>query len=359
MKVLQFAFLILWETATLTLGPFAVADSVDIDTLVLSKNSPTDSLAADNTSSLPLLSSNDTSTPFPLPPEFNLTTASSRSFVENCGTRTNHILGLLFALSESPLEARRDAAAYDINGTDSPAFKALFKERAVASTVSLLMQHMASLTGMLGLRPKPERTLRPRFACVDPFFLDRKWEKLNLGYDPWRRCHDGRAEKRPRSFYAEGTAYIFLCPAFFLLLPRPAESECPEVRGNTFRGGQSLLVGGQVYEMVYDLARFYLGRNALDSWSNPQERLDWNQCVFDLNDLESVVNPRSLQLYVACESSSRRARDDRRVANDVWSTVVENEGCEEYPNPDVPYDAAQYNQTFNLLGSESAAVDNS
>lgn len=57
----------------------------------------------------------------------------------------------------------------------------------------------------------------------------------------------------------------------------------------------------QTYNIIYALARLYLGRNALDASSDPREVFDWNKCVSDLNTVESVINPTNMELYIACK----------------------------------------------------------
>lgn len=233
--------------------------------------------------------------------------------VENCGIKTNGVLKLVFAVQGRPIAAHDDVIRYAVGASQSRAFKALFKKRDTANTVLLLLQHITKLSGKTGLQPAPHTILRPHFACVDPF-SDKGYDHLQLGFNPWRRCHDGLPETKEDSFYAEGTAYIFLCPSFFRLMPEPKPSECPSVVGNQFRGAQGRLAGGQVYNLVYDLVRFYLGRNALDNESTPRQRLNWNQCVSDLNNVESVVNPTNLELYIACMSSPLERPDGLKAS---------------------------------------------
>lgn len=53
------------------------------------------------------------------------------------------------------------------------------------------------------------------------------------------------------------------------------------------------------YRLIYEQIRFYLGQNALDDESDPPEEFDCNNIIQSLEIVESVVNPTSLELYVA------------------------------------------------------------
>ncbi len=228
--------------------------------------------------------------------------ASDYLVVENCGIRTTSVRLIVLQVTDF-LVAARHHVPY---GIFSPAFIAIFKKATAVSTVILLLRYMRTMHAMLGLRPAPGTSLRPRFACVETSSRN-KYEYLNLGYDPWSRCH---GEESVNSFYADGTAYIFLCSSFFELLPRPTVSICPTVVENRFEGDQQDLHRRfQIHSLVYDLIRFYLGRNSLDSKSIPREVFDWNQCVFDLNEIESIVNPTNLELYIACMSHPKQQKE--------------------------------------------------
>lgn len=92
---------------------------------------------------------------------------------------------------------------------------------------------------------------------------------------------------------------VGLALKIFFALPGP--QICPFISNNEFIGSQQYFHQRfQVYRIVYELARFHLGRHALDATSSPAEVFDWNKCVTGLNSLESVINPTNLELYVAC-----------------------------------------------------------
>lgn len=236
-----------------------------------------------------------------LPQIANSTAMNADSFiVENCGAKTRSVQFLRFSVMETLAPALKDARY----GIYSPCgFRAMFKRDDAIPTIVLILQHMYTMQGLLNLRPDPNIRTRPRFACVD-FDSGRKYRYLNLDYDPWSRCLSEAVEYvGGYLFYAEGTAYIFLCSFFFALEPQPRSDTCPTVSRNRFVGDQRDFCGRyQIYKMIYELNRFYLGRNALDAHSDPHEEWDWNLCVTDLGMVHSVVNPTSLELYVARES---------------------------------------------------------
>ena len=218
--------------------------------------------------------------------------------VEDCGINTNSVHFLVFGVMSAVVAAREDA----LHGVKSEAFKAMFKQDSAASTVALLLGHIGTMKGMVGLKPAPETLSRPHFACVNAD-ASKKYSDLDLPYDPWEKCH---GDMGISSFHADGTSYIFICSSFFLLPPKPPEGSCPAVRANRFEGDQGALhEDSQVYSLVYDLTRFYLGQNALNGSSIPPEVFDWNKCVFDLNEVESVINPTNMELYVACKFSNK------------------------------------------------------
>lgn len=152
------------------------------------------------------------------------------------------------------------------------------------------------------LEPSQQRNTDPEIisACVTVDSA-KLYGYLNLGYDPWHRCLVGGPRSTPlQAFYAEDTVYTFLCPAFFVQ-PQVSTYHCPSVTDNTFSGDSGLFYQKyQTYILLYQLIRFYLGDNALTSYSDPKEQLDWNDCV-RLDTLSSVLNPTSLQIYIACE----------------------------------------------------------
>ena len=219
--------------------------------------------------------------------------------VENCGYSGVAVQRILLEGTDSLAKARNDVGSPGM----SRAFRAMFKLGIAQTSVRDLLVHIASLMPVPRLQPAPSALLRPRFACVESSSA-KKYDYLNLEYDPAMRCTQPIAPSSflPGSFYAEGTAYIFICPWFFLLERIPTSDICLEVENNKFVGRQpNLHEEYQVYSLLYSLIRFYLGKNALDGDSNPREVFDWNQCVFNLNEVESVINPTNLELYAARE----------------------------------------------------------
>ena len=244
-----------------------------------------------------------------LPYDQNTTIFHRKSFVvENCEGNADWMQYIISAALDAIAPALNDVR----KGNESQhGFEAMFKGNEAVPTIRKLLQYMYLFTGLPGLRPTPARLSQPRFACVDGA-ATTAFANLHLGYDPAARCSTKSGSMLiERSFYAEQTSYIFICTAFFFLRPKPdVLSKCPVVKQNKFTGSQVFFHQRyQVYRIVYDLVRFYLGNNALDSDSDPREVFNWNACVSDLNLLESVINPTNLEIYVAREfptSSNQR-----------------------------------------------------
>lgn len=228
--------------------------------------------------------------------------------VENCGRNEQDINDMLFKVIGALKFARQDALE---NGKASyHGFNALFKNnKRTRDVVIHLLQMMTNMEGLPGLWPEPNVKSHPRFACVDVNTV-KDYDYLELGYDPWVKCHSRAVQSTSlRSFYADGTSYIFLCPAFLDLAVESKYSYCPWIRENQFIGFQTLFNQRyQLYRVIYQLSRFYLGKHALDGTSNPREMFNWNDCVFDLNPFQSILNPTNLELYVASKSSPHAYR---------------------------------------------------
>ena len=54
----------------------------------------------------------------------------------------------------------------------------------------------------------------------------------------------------------------------------------------------------QIYTLLYELIRFYLGWSGLGPETNPKEVFDWNLCVRYSMDA-SILNPTNYVLYAA------------------------------------------------------------
>lgn len=225
--------------------------------------------------------------------------------VEDCGYDSKRTKGLFRASRSLALGASIDV----IQGTNSEhGFGSLFKEDSAKIIVDAILQAIYYHKLIRGLRPMPDIPKAPRISCVVPGSAQIH-KTLDLNYDPWQKC----GQERPNpGFYVEGTAYIFLCPAFFALEDSNDHPNCPTVLDNRFRGDPvKFFKGYQTYTLLYFLIRFYLGHNALDNSSDPREQLDWNDCTSLGSKLvvDSVRNPSSIQLYVAC----RLALDWRKI----------------------------------------------
>ena len=177
----------------------------------------------------------------------------------------------------------------------------MFKKDEAQEAVVTILDHIYYLIGKRNLKPDLDRLSSPRLTCVTEDSADL-YGYLNLGYDPWHRCLVGGPHSTPiQAFYAENTVYTFMCPAFFVQPPMSTRNRCPSVTNNKFSGDSGVFYGNyQIYIILYQLIRFYLGRNALTRNTVPQEQLDWNACLC-LNSLDSVLNPTNLQVYIACK----------------------------------------------------------
>ncbi len=222
---------------------------------------------------------------------------------ENCGYDHGNINDLFRESRSLLLKPLVDA----ILGTDSKhGFKTMFKSNLAKSTVEAILGGIYYGKVKAGLRPVTDIPKGPRLSCVSPNSA-QMYKGLDLGYDPWDRCLGRAPGGTPiPAFYADGTAYLFLCPSFFVLEKDISKAHCPTVQNNEFEGDPDLFYRKyQSYTLIYHLLRFYLGENALDRYSDPPEKLDWNDCVRlgSRTVLDTVRNPTSLQLYIACEPS--------------------------------------------------------
>lgn len=226
--------------------------------------------------------------------------------IDDCGqgSKAEAEIGFaVFAVKGYQQAARQDAFAL---GTDSlHGFKSIFKSEEARTTVLKILGYMINRKGLAGLKPEPDLRSPPRCACVHPISAQKY---ASLGYDPWncQTSFDYVGNPIP-SFYALGTAYIFICPAFHSLEGYPNHSQkprCPMVNQNRFIGNpQTTYQDYQSYRLIYEQVRFYLGDNALDSESTPREEFDWNNIIQNLDMIESLINPTSLELYIACKAS--------------------------------------------------------
>lgn len=226
----------------------------------------------------------------------NVTDANS-ILVEGCGDETRNV-DRAYNLARA---AANVAKADVFRGTDSPfGFSAMFKSDGSMYPVSYYLNMMYDSKGLINLKPDIAHATPPRLACVQQNSAS-KYKGLLLGYDPWERCnHPWPAQRPPQSFYAVGTAYIFLCPDFHQQALAPAGNHCPAVVDNKFVGDVNVFYRNyQMYTLMYELLRFYMQKNALGVKSLPKEVFDWNQCVAYSTD-SSVKNPTNLLLYIAC-----------------------------------------------------------
>jgi len=234
----------------------------------------------------------------------DLTTDQSLNIVvENCGDDQYKIKDRVRESRSLALKALVDS----VRGTKSHyGFGTMFKSDSAKSAIEAILAGIYLYQVKPGLEPGTNIPKAPRISCVSPDSA-QMYKNLDLGYDPWQRCLGGFPERTSiPAFYADETAYLFLCPALFALQETINKSHCPTVEDNKFAGDPEVFYKKyQTYTLIYHFLRFYLGDNALDRYSDPPEQLDWNDCVRLGSEtfLDSIRNPTSLQLYIACKRS--------------------------------------------------------
>ena len=228
----------------------------------------------------------------------NLTNLDREPHVHGCSF-TTAMVEHAYYLAKGAVSVARNDVDHGLGSTHG--FKALFKDKSSVYPIKYYLNSMYDYKGMVGLKPYPTRFLRPNLVCVIATTYIH-YKDLRLGYDPWVRCqHPYPAGQPPQAFYAEGTAFIFLCPGFLAQSPVPAPNNCPEVMHNTWVGNADIFYRNyQVYTLLYELIRFYLGANALSPYTLPSEQFEWNSCVH-YSAVPSVKNPTNLLLYMACK----------------------------------------------------------
>lgn len=226
--------------------------------------------------------------------EQNNRTAIPNFVVENCHDKTLDIYDRLYQSKRQAQAALFNAHTWGVESEFG--FGAMFKRNETRSAVTTILDHIYYSKGKPNLKPHPDTFSSPRLSCVTQESA-RIYHYLNLEYDPWYRC----VSESRQAFYAEGTSYIFLCPAFFAQPPMSEKKHCPSVKSNLFSGNPEIFYRNyQTYIALYHLIRFYLGHNALTDDTDPKEQLDWNDCV-GLSSVDSVLNPTNLQIYIACK----------------------------------------------------------
>lgn len=160
-------------------------------------------------------------------------TDANSIFIEECGDKM-----LTVQRAYNLARAAANVAKADVfRSADSPfGFNAMFKSDRSKYPVSYYLNMIYDSTGLLNLNPDIAHATPPRLACVHQNSVT-VYKGLQLGYDPWERCtHPWPTQRSPQTFYAVGTAYIFLCPDFHYHAPAPAGNHCPTVVDNEFVG---------------------------------------------------------------------------------------------------------------------------
>ena len=230
----------------------------------------------------------------------NLT--STPVIIEQCNQGWQYIaVKRSFSAAQGAAEKARANAGW---GTSSYyGFGAMFKSGIAVRPVIHFLNNIYDYQGSVNLKPQPFSVTPPRFVCVSPD-TGRLYTNIGLTYDPWARCQNPNPGGGPKTtFYADGTAFIFICPRFFAqpIAPAPRVDECPVIRNNLYSGDSNKFYRNyQTYTILYELTRFYLGTSALTPNSDPKEVFDWNVCArYAAN--AAIRNPTNLVLYIACK----------------------------------------------------------
>lgn len=182
----------------------------------------------------------------------------------------------------------------------------MFKSPRAVNPVSFLLNQIYHYDALNGFSPSPRKFQPPTVVCVAQDTA-AYYAYLKLSYDPWQKCREPSRRRPPQAFYADGTPFIFICPSFFgqEVTPTPSRGNeaCPKVVDNEFTGNVDVFYRDyQVFTLLYQLIRFYLGRNGLNRRTHPKEVFDWNLCV-GCSAVTSILNPTNILLYIASKSN--------------------------------------------------------
>lgn len=218
---------------------------------------------------------------------------AGRISIEDCRQMTgrlNRVLNLAMTALAPALEDVKLGIA------STHGFRALFKYDGAKEYVEDMLKQVSNFEPKLRLMPNPNVPLRPRIACAQPGIRERhRW--LPLGTDPWIYCSFGSIS----AFFVIGTAYVFLCPAFFMLPEKPTDltgRNCPTVQGNRYNGNDLTVSSYQTYALIHEFMHFYLQSHSLTGVTHPNEQYGLNGCV-SLSPLHALHNPSSYQNYIA------------------------------------------------------------
>ncbi len=237
----------------------------------------------------------------------DITIPGERPAIEHCDLpgQIESVERAFFVAQAAAVLAKYDAS----RGMQSPfGFKALFKSQSAIHPVTGKLDNIYQYSSMKGLRPNRKGPTSPRFVCVTQDTA-AYYQDLHLRFDLWQRCLRLQPGPRPsQAFYADGTAYIFICPSFFDQAVMPpvsrGSSACPTVVDNRFVINEDANVfykDYQIYTLLYEMLRFYLGRDGLGPNSHPKEVFDWNLSI-RYSTPASILNSPSILFYIASRS---------------------------------------------------------
>ena len=180
-------------------------------------------------------------------------------------------------------------------GVNSPyGYRALFKQHENRVPILNVVTSMLAAEGIKGKEPNPEIAVRPFMVCAQE---DSQKTFPYLKDDPWQLC---QASPKKYAMYAEDSTLVFLCPSFWSIEKSTTKPRCMSVQNNEFQTDGSQTIAYQVYVLARELARIYLGDQALTSQSVPIEKFSPFNLV-NLNAQDSIRNPTNYQLFIASE----------------------------------------------------------
>lgn len=187
----------------------------------------------------------------------DITIPGERPAIEHCDLpgQIESVERAFFVAQAAAVLAKYDAS----RGMQSPfGFKALFKSQSAIHPVAGKLDKIYQYSSVKGLRPNRKGPTSPRFVCVTQDTA-AYYQDLHLRFDLWQRCLRLQPGPRPsQAFYADGTAYIFICPSFFDQAVMPpvsrGSSACPTVVDNRFVINEDANVfykDYQIYTLLY------------------------------------------------------------------------------------------------------------
>ena len=135
-----------------------------------------------------------------------------------------------------------------------------FQASLKADGIQYHLTSICNYRGIIGPRSYTPTPQKPSLVCVPPA-TGATYQYLELSYDLWQRCTNSPPLSAPQqAFYADGTAYIYLCPCFHWQHIAHSIRHCPLVVHIRRAGDPNLFYRSyHMYTILYELIRFYFG----------------------------------------------------------------------------------------------------